>query len=447
MIKYAVFICWLLSVRALCAQDAAWDDWRREHVAQADSVAFDVNASLRHYVLYAQIHNPEIEAMLWRWKAALDEVVPARSWPDPTLTVGHFLRPVETRVGPQQQRLGVAQPIPWPDELDGRQLAALAAAEAARWRYEERRAELTVQVVDAYFAYYYLERAIAVTEGNMQLVAYVEEVVRTRFRGGGDEHGALIKVQVELGKLENHLNSLRDGLKPAAVRLNALLGRQIKLAVAAVDSPQTIDFEADSLRVRALQHNPHLQMLRALVARAQYAVELAQKEGRPDLMVGLDYLRTGERAGAGAQSGSDPIVVMASVNVPLWRGKYRSKSDAAAAHYQAARSTLRDGEAALLAELDDALFQWRESERSAALYRDNLLPKAEQLFNVAQQEFAAGRSSFFELIDVQRTLLEFQLAYERARVDGARQAARIERLAGRRLPSRSVLEKELLSNE
>ncbi len=448
MMKYAIFATVsLLSMRPLCAEDMAWERWQRERITQATPAFLDADAPLHRYVLYAQLYNPDVEAMLWRWKAALDEVVPARSWPDPTLTFGHFLRPVETRVGPQQQRLGVAQPIPWPDELNVRQRAALVAAEIAQWRYEDRRAELAAQVVDAYFGYYYMERAIAVTEGNMQLVAYLEEVVRSRFRSGGDEHGALIKVQVELGKLEDHLGSLRDGLRPAAARLNALLGRRPGLAVAAVDSPQTAHFDADSLRARALGNNPNVQMLRAAVERAQYAVELAAKEGRPNLMVGLDYLRTGEREAAGAQSGSDPLVVMASVSVPLWRGKYRGKSDAATAHLQAARSALRDGEIALLADLEDALFQWRESQRRAVLYRDNLLPKAEQSLNVAQQGFAAGRSSFFELIDVQRTLLELQLAYERACVDGARQMARIERLVGRRLPSRSAIERELLSNE
>jgi outer membrane protein TolC len=52
---------------------------------------------------------------------------------------------------------------------------------------------------------------------------------------------------------------------------------------------------------------------------------------------------------------------------------------------------------------------------------------------VAQKAFAAGRAGFLDLIDAQRTLLEFELAYERALADRAINLAELEMLAGREL--------------
>ena len=44
--------------------------------------------------------------------------------------------------------------------------------------------------------------------------------------------------------------------------------------------------------------------------------------------------------------------------------------------------------------------------------------------------FEQGQSDYLDLLDTQRTLLEFQLANERALVDRATSAARIEQLVG-----------------
>ena len=90
----------------------------------------------------------------------------------------------------------------------------------------------------------------------------------------------------------------------------------------------------------------------------------------------------------------------------------------------------RDEVARLTAELELVLYKRRDAESRTALYRDSLLPKAEQALNVAQQAFAAGRSDFLAVIDAHRALLEFQLAYERARTDQALYLAEIEKLAG-----------------
>ena len=106
-----------------------------------------------------------------------------------------------------------------------------------------------------------------------------------------------------------------------------------------------------------------------------------------------------------------------------------------------------DGERGLLAELEGALFGRRESMRKMALYGGDLLAKAEQAFSVTQQSFTAGRSGFLELMSAQRTLIEFQLAHEKASVERMRHEARIQRLAGRRMPSRSVIERELLRHD
>ena len=63
------------------------------------------------------------------------------------------------------------------------------------------------------------------------------------------------------------------------------------------------------------------------------------------------------------------------------------------------------------------MFKYQDAERKIALYRDALIPKADENLKVIQRSFETGKSDFLSLIDAERVLLEFQLTYERAVAD------------------------------
>ena len=87
----------------------------------------------------------------------------------------------------------------------------------------------------------------------------------------------------------------------------------------------------------------------------------------------------------------------------------------------------------LIAEVKTALYNFRDSGRKVELYRDSLIPKAKQSLNVTQRAFETGKKDFLNLIDAQRTLLELELAHERALTDRSKHFAYIERLVGSEL--------------
>ena len=391
---------------------------------------FDPLLNLDAYVRFAIENNPGLERSYARLQAALASVSPARAPADPRLSYGYFVEAVETRVGPQQMRFGAAQTFPWVGTLNLRGRIAEQEAEVEAQRYEAARQALIFRVKEAYLDYYYLQRALTVTESNLDLLAYSEEVGRTRYRGGIGAHAAVLKAQVELGRLAERLHSLRQRQRPVAARLNAALGRDVRAAVAVPDSLPPLTPIADSLAAELLMTSPALQIARAQAQAADLAVELASKRYYPKLTLTVDYLRTGLAQSDLPDSGKDPLVAMATVELPLWRGVYRAEEDMVRAHRRAAQYAVRDEEILLIAELETALYKSRDAESRTELYQKNLLPKAEQAYNVAQQAFAAGRSDFLSLVDAQRTLLEFQLAYERARTDQALAVAEIEALVG-----------------
>jgi len=182
------------------------------------------DATLQDHLVYAALNNPQLEAAFEQWKAALHRVPQARTLPDPRFTYGHFIQEVETRVGPQEQRFGLSQMFPWFGKLRLRGDVALAEANSRQQQYESAKLKLFYQVQDAYYEYYYLGRAIAITEDNVRLLQHLESVARAKHRAGAPLSG-VIKAQVELGKLDDQLRSLRDLEGPVVARLNAALNR------------------------------------------------------------------------------------------------------------------------------------------------------------------------------------------------------------------------------
>ena len=92
-----------------------------------------------------------------------------------------------------------------------------------------------------------------------------------------------------------------------------------------------------------------------------------------------------------------------------------------------------DTEKRLGADLQLALYQFRDAERKINLYGDTLVPKAEQSLQVVQQGFEAGSTGFIAWIDAQRLLLEFQLAGRRAQADRGQRLAEVEMIVNREM--------------
>ncbi len=394
------------------------------------------HAGIEDCITYARFHNSGLHSAFAAWRAALARIPQAESLPDPVFTYSYYVREVETRVGPQRWKVGLSQKIPWFGKL---RLRGAMATQAARAAWEALRAldrEVVYRVKAAWLEYYYLKRSIEVTRENFQLLEALEQVARERYRSGGSLRPVL-QVQVELGKFEDRLRSLA-ALRPALVaRLNAALGRPArfpipwpeKLPEVRVRTPQPAEIEA------VVQNHPRLARLAALAARQDSAAALARKSGRPDITVALDRIDTGPARMPGtADSGKDPIMIGVRLNLPIWRNRYTAEVRETAARLHAIQDQRRDLARTLVADAHLALYRFRDAERKINLYGETLIPKAKQSLAVARQGFQAGKSSFLDLLDGERSLLELELALEKAKVDRVREAAKLEEILGRLPP-------------
>ena len=163
---------------------------------------------------------------------------------------------------------------------------------------------------------------------------------------------------------------------------------------------------------------------------------LAKKDYYPDITFGVDFIDTDDAIGAmsPSDSGKDPIIAMFSINLPIWREKLDAGLREARYQHRAAVRGKTQKLNTLNAQLKLTLYRFRDGERKIDLYRDTLLPKAVESVKANEAAFRAGVNTFLDLIDAQRVMLAFELAYERALSNRAQKLAELEMLVGKQIP-------------
>ena len=96
---------------------------------------------------------------------------------------------------------------------------------------------------------------------------------------------------------------------------------------------------------------------------------------------------------------------------------------AARADYQAWQNLTRF-------QLTELIAKVRAQQQVADLYRTTILPQAEQNLEAARAGYRTGRNNFLDVIEAERGLLEFRLAFYKAIVERENQLASLEQVVG-----------------
>jgi cobalt-zinc-cadmium efflux system outer membrane protein len=394
--------------------------------------------TLTDYLSFAEAHNAGLMSKKQQWIAAMEEVPQAKTLPDPKLTYGYFIEEVETRVGPQKQRAGITQTFPWFGKLDARGEAALKIAEAAGQMYREDQLALFREVKDGFYEFAYLARAIEIATDNLELLRHFEDVARTKYTASEAGQPDVIRAQVELARMEYVLRSLEQLRKPTVSKLNKALSLPEDTNL---PWPKVEDFNAAGLEYGRLvnilrQKNPQLAGLDFKVMAAKSRTELAKKNFYPDISVGVDWIQTDRAIMPNVRdSGKDPVMLMFSINLPLWRDSYSAGLRQAQAITASIELEKIDAENTLLAKAAKSYYDYDDSIRRIRLYRDSLIPKGKELLTASETAYKAGTMDFLSLIDAQRLLLDYYLSYQRALADNRQKLAELEMLVGVELVS------------
>ena len=397
---------------------------------------------LSNLVKEATENNPQIAAARDRWQSAANIIDARKAFPDPQLNYTYFIESVETRVGPQKNIVGLKQTFPFYGKRGLRGEIAGKEAEALEQEYKAMEREIVSAVKKQFYDFFYLWKAIQIAEDEKELLKHFEQIAITKYETGVGIQQNILKVQVEISKLNDRLLELRKQKQTAEALINTLLNRPVHSPLGKPVQPEFRKFFFDEwdLINLATENRQDLKAAQYLVEKNKKAYALAKKDYFPDITLGANYIQVDKRPIDVNDNGQDAVNVTLSINLPIWFNKYSSQVDSA---FEMVKAQEKKHESILnqtLFEVKDYLFKLKTARDSYDLYKNALLPQAEQSMKSAEAGYVTGIVSFLDLLDAERILLMSYFGYWRGYTDYLKYIADLERTVGVELGEAPVRE-------
>jgi len=380
--------------------------------------------------------NPDIIATRNRWLSAREIIKARKSLPDPHFSYTYFVESVETRVGPQKNIFGAKQTFPFYGKRELRATVAAKEAESLEASYEAVKSEVIRQVKRSFYDLFYVSTIIDITHREKELLKRFERIAMTKYATGSGSQQDILKIQVEISKLQDRLLTLSDHKQTAGAILNILVNRPAErpLGKPGIPKLRRFFFRQEELFALAKKHRPELQSNKALIEKSESAYKLAKKEYYPNLTIGVNYIQVDPGPLDVRDNGQDAFTVTTSINIPIWFKKLSSQVKSAVGKTRAHQSTYQNVLNRTLFEVKDNYFRIQTARETVELYKTALIPQAEQSMKSAEAGYISGMVSFLDLLDAERILLRIQFDYWKAYTDYLKRIADIERGVGIALP-------------
>ena len=447
--------------------------------------------SLDDYLIIAAENNPNLKSKYFQYQSALERVPQVGALPDPEVSFGIFIEPMERYIGNQVAEISIMQMFPWFGTLSAAQDEMTLMAKARYEEFNEAKSMLFYEVRANWYALQLLEKEISIAKENIELLKTMEQIAISRFRSGGQSGGGsgsggmrssggqnsttsadgmggmgmqgqpasgntpsrsapqmggaesmggssgsmidVLRVQMEINELQNSLALLEDSKMPLIAQFNRLLNRNKHELVILSDSitAAQMPIPVNEIPENIKDNNPMLKMLEeeeaAFIARGK----MNRKMGLPMIGLGLQYDVFQPRAhNESMMNGKNMWMPMATVTIPLWRKKYTASVRESDYMRMAVVEQKQEVSNQLMVSYEEALKDFRDADRRVKLYREQT-SLANQALNILIAQYTTEGSNFEEVLRMQQQLLDYRLKYLDALIDGNIAVAMMEQLMGR----------------
>jgi outer membrane protein TolC len=390
--------------------------------------------SVDEAVAEARQANPEIRAAVRRLSLVQLKITTARSLDDPMLEVRDWSTPLREPWDLNQAQLMfmLQQTFPSRQKRDLRAKLAGDDAGVAAEDLEALRQEVDASVRKACADLMRNADEMKLHDRQAALLKEALAAALAEYTTGKAPQADVLRAQMTLTRLNEHLIELEEERETARAQLNTLLGRSPDQAVEITGSyAMTASLPSlEELERVAIEHRPELAALRKQIARSRDQGQLARLAMKPDFTVGAGYMLM--PAGSMARNA---YMAEVSMNLP-WLNRERHDGEArqADAATEVSRAELEARTTIVFSEIREAQIDVLSAQKRTKLYRDTLMPQAEAVFKASAAAYQNNRTQFLNLIDSQNLLLDIQTACYKASAATDAGMARLERAIGASLP-------------
>ena len=383
--------------------------------------------------------NPGLKSAHEKIRAILEQYPQAAYLENVLRQYNAFTKQLDTKVGPMRHKEMMAMEFPFPDTLALKGQVITEDVLIAEKEFEIAFRDLVTEIKLAYYDYLYVIAATRINKENQKLLQQMIAIAQTKFRVGQGKYSNVIMAQVELSKLANVIITLDQQRETIMARINTLLNSSADLRLG-----DPVPVEADGvtpalaeLYELATENRQEIQKQKLAISKMALVVEMAKQMAYPDPTLGASYFEN--RSMANLKHKQDvPMTFMTQRALnqtnTAWFGHRNAYIHEMDVKIEAMAHKIEELESNLRFVVKKHHFGMETANRSIRLYRQTLLPQAQQALDAANTAYQAAQIDFLSFLDAQRTLLNFRIEEQRALRDYHQHLTQLEQAVGMILP-------------
>jgi len=390
------------------------------------------DAGPKDYVQLALLRNPGLEAARQKVARLTARIPQVTSLSDPMFKVSPVGEMAETAAGQVQLMAGISQKLPLPGKLEARGRIAAQDAAIAVQELHDTRLRVIADTRRAYWNYYFTTQAIAVTQTNRQLLAQFRQIAQSKFKSGTASQQDVLRASVELSNVDKQLITLHQQQATSTAMLNTLLNQPV---TGPLPKPKAVvleqlEFDLDQLLAQAAASNPGIQKAHYRIQGFRERLELARLNRWPDLTLSANYVAVDNDGLSGVANGDDQWWFGFGINLPIWFEKLNAAQREAKRGVFEGIAQLRHAQNQVAFGVQDALVKVETDQRLVVLFRDVIVPQAQQTVDASLSSYQAGGVEFLTLVDNWHKLLDFQVMYHQNLARLEQDFAQLQKVVG-----------------
>jgi outer membrane protein TolC len=447
--------------------------------------------SLKQYLEIAAKNNPMVLQKYYEYQAALQKIPLAGSLPDPELSMGIFLSPMEQVNGNQVADIRLMQMFPWFGVLKNAKDEMSLMANAKYESFQDSKLQVFYDVQRTWYELYKNQQNIYVSEKNIEVLHTIERLALAKFKSGTAVSGFpsssgnimsnknaqngtsgmsgsmsgnaiqsssnlndpigqvnnnqpssmgstsenkgladLYRLQIEIGDLENNIALLRNQQNTIVARLNNYLNRPVQSTINLIDTlnPDTLDISLPAVSDSMLKNNPMLGMLQYEQQSLDARKKMVSRMSYPMVGLGVNYsLINKNNMSTSTMNGTDMIMPMVTVTLPIYRKKYKSMQSEADFLRSAAEQNYKAASNSLQTEYYEAVQLYQDAQRRIRLY-ENQSQLINKSLEIMIKSFSASGSGLTDILRIRQQILDYEFKQIEALVDNNTAVAKLKRL-------------------
>jgi len=391
---------------------------------------------LQALIAEALAHNPDVAAAQAAIKAAHTRPGQVSALPDPMVSMTYTNDGWAPTLGSMEMTtLGVmvSQDLPYPGKRKQRMDVAMNEARQSEPQLARTRLGIEAAVTRSYYGLLLARQLAELTTEQRELWRQVEVVTRARYAVGQGAQQDVLRVQVEVTRIEQRAIEQASEAELRLAELNRLLARPIDGRVETPARlalwPLTVALPDVVEQVRTL--SPELAAARLAVATEQSVLALAKLDFKPDFTVQASFMNRGGL----------PPMWLAGVGVSWPFNKSKRQSAVAESQLRTERDNrvIESIELQLRLRTQERYTRARTAEKIIDLYDQGIVPQDRMTVEAAIANYQSGRVPFVSVLEAMTSLYADRWTRDTLVTDHARLRASIKEASLEASPEMTTL--------